>query len=96
MVYNIEWADGAACVGLRTNLFFDDYEENVFTATAVDTLCGQCIKQRECLALGVSRREWGVWGGIYLEDGLISDEFNAHKSSEDWEQLWLTLTTQMK
>lgn len=96
MVYNIEWADGARCVGLDTNLFFDEYEGDKRIARSVDALCSLCIKQRECLALGVSRREWGVWGGIYLEDGDISEEYNDHKSSTDWENLWLRLTTQMK
>jgi hypothetical protein len=93
MVYNIEWANGAKCIGLATNTFFDLYEESPSLAKDVDDLCMSCPKRRECLALGVSRREWGVWGGIYLEDGDISEEYNRHKTSEDWNELWLRLTT---
>jgi Transcription factor WhiB len=93
MVYNIDWAKDANCVGLDTNLFFDLYEEDRATAHDTDQVCMSCIKQRECLALGVSRKEWGVWGGIYLEDGDIGEEYNTHKTSEDWEKLWLRLTT---
>jgi hypothetical protein len=94
MVYNIEWARDAQCLGLDTNLFFEEYEESPSLAASVDWLCSICPIQRECLAVGVSRKEWGVWGGIYLEDGSISDTFNEHKTKEDWSNLWLNITTQ--
>jgi hypothetical protein len=97
MTYNIRWAEGASCVGLPSELFFEWYESNEQVARDVDQdHCMTCSKQRECLALGVARREWGVWGGIYLEDGEISEEHNSHKTEEDWGNLWLRLTTQMK
>ena len=96
MVYNLDWSKGGACLGLPTNLFFDDYEESSTVAKSVDNFCGQCPIQRECLSVGVGRRESGVWGGIYLQDGQISEEFNAHKTKDDWSELWLRLTTQMR
>lgn len=94
MVYNTKWSERAKCIDIDTNLFFDTYELDQGIATNVDLLCSMCPIQRECLTLGVSRKEWGVWGGIYLEDGDISEEFNRHKTSKDWEELWLHLTTQ--
>lgn len=96
MVYNIKWAEGSRCVGLSTDLFFDEYENGSHVAKHVDTLCSTCPLQRECLSVGVARKEWGVWGGIYLEDGEINDDFNAHKTPEDWSKLWMRLTTQTK
>lgn len=83
-------------MGLPSELFFDTYENDNTVAGNVDKLCMSCPIQRECLSLGVARREWGVWGGIYLQDGEISDEFNEHKDNKDWSELWLNLTTQMK
>jgi hypothetical protein len=47
---------------------------------------------KECFAIGVSQKEWGVWGGIYIENGEISKEFNSHKTQKDWEQVWRNLT----
>lgn len=96
MVYNIKWAKGSKCIGLPTDLFFDTYELSSKTAGHVDQLCMSCPLQRECLSVGVARKEWGVWGGIYLEDGEISEEFNMHKTQEHWKELWMNLTTQMK
>jgi Transcription factor WhiB len=102
MTYNIRWAETATCLGEPSELFFEWYEQSPEAASYVDeTYCMKCPVQRECLALGVARRETGVWGGIYLEDGEISDDsdkrsnHNAHKTEESWGNLWLRLTTQM-
>ena len=95
MVYNIRWSEGASCAGLPTDLFFDTYELDSLKAKHLDALCMTCPIQRECLNVGVGRKEWGLWGGIYLEDGDIHEEYNAHKTSEDWGNLWLRVTTQM-
>jgi hypothetical protein len=45
-----------------------------------------------CFAVGISQKEWGVWGGVYLENGIISKEFNNHKTKQDWGNTWQTLT----
>jgi hypothetical protein len=47
-----------------------------------------------CFAVGVSSKEYGVWGGIYLEAGAISKEFNSHKTESDWGNTWKHLTTE--
>jgi hypothetical protein len=82
------WSKKASCLGLDTNLFFDTYETNKDVAISVDTMCAKCPVQRKCLAQGVGNKEWGVWGGIYLEGGEISKEFNQHKNSSDWFEIW--------
>lgn len=86
------WKDQAKCLGLDTNTFFDVYEENISTRSIVDSLCGTCPVAKTCFAVGISGKEWGVWGGIYLEGGEISKEFNSHKTKKDWSNTWQSLT----
>lgn len=96
MVYNLNWSKDAECNDLPTDIFFEDYENSKEIASLVDGICSNCSIQRECLSLGLARKEWGVWGGVYLEGGQISEEFNSHKGKEDWSDLWISLTTLMK
>lgn len=91
-----QWKKRAQCLNLDTNMFFDKYEENADLRPAVDSLCKSCPVQKECIANAVSRQEWGVWGGVFLEKGKISKEFNSHKSQEDWFELWSSLTMDKK
>lgn len=87
-----DWKDKASCKHFDTNLFFDKYEENANLRGPIDKLCDECPIQRVCFAVGVSQKEWGVWGGIYLEGGKVSREFNTHRSKKDWGQTWKKLT----
>lgn len=88
------WKDEASCLGLDTNTFFDKYEENVDVRPIVDSLCAACPVARICFANGICGKEWGVWGGVYLEGGEISKEFNNHKTKDQWGELWKVLTTE--
>lgn len=90
------WKDQAACLGLETNLYFDKYEDDEGIRPNVDTLCKQCPVRKTCFANGVSGKEWGVWGGVYLETGEISKEFNKHKTKKDWSDIWTSLTMEEK
>lgn len=83
-----EWKDEAACRGYDTNLFFDKYEDDPSLRKAIDDICADCPVRRQCFAVGVSQKEWGVWGGIYLENGKISREFNRHRTKADWAETW--------
>lgn len=87
-----DWKYEGLCVGYDTNLFFDKYEENEKLRPAIDKLCSTCPVAKICFAVGVSNKEWGVWGGIYLENGKISKEFGSHRSKEDWADTWQYLT----
>jgi hypothetical protein len=86
------WQDDAACKDWDTNLFFDKYEEDKDLRPAIDEYCADCPVSRMCFAVGVSQKEWGVWGGVYLEKGKISREFNDHRTKQDWANTWETLT----
>ena len=91
-----EWKDSASCRNYDTNFFFEKYEDNEEFRPAIDKLCAACPVARQCVAVGVSQKEWGVWGGIYLENGKISREFNRHRSKQDWANTWQYLTTDQK
>jgi len=87
-----KWKDSASCLDYDVNLFFDKYEEDEALRSAIESVCQSCPVQRHCFAVGVSQKEWGVWGGIYLENGNISREFNRHRDKENWAQTWKNLT----
>lgn len=88
------WKKDASCKSFDTELFFDDYEndETFELRKDVDELCSNCPVVRQCFAVGVSQKGWGVWGGVYLENGKISREFNKHRSKQDWSEKWTNLT----
>lgn len=87
-----DWKDEALCKGLDTNLFFDDYEEDVKVRPAIDALCNQCPVARQCFAVGISQKATGVWGGVYLDNGKISREFGRHRTKQQWGEVWKSLT----
>jgi len=87
-----EWKDQASCKDYDINLFFDKYEEDLALRPAIDSVCSQCPVVRQCFAIGVSQKETGVWGGIYLDRGKISREFSKHRSKSDWAETWKYLT----
>jgi hypothetical protein len=87
-----DWKDLGSCRDYDTNLFFDKYEDNIELRPAIDNLCAACPMVKQCFAVGVSQKEWGVWGGVYIENGKISREFNRHRSKENWSATWQTLT----
>lgn len=86
------WKDESACKGYEVNLFFDEYEENEEIRPKIDALCASCPVARQCFAVGISQKEWGIWGGIYIENGKISREFNKHRSKPNWAETWQALT----
>jgi hypothetical protein len=86
------WKDEALCLGMSNNSFFDKYEDHEESRKNIDSLCGNCSVRKICFANGISGKEWGVWGGIYLEGGEVSREFNKHKTKQDWSITWQSLT----
>ena len=87
------WKNLGACQDYDTEFFFDKYEEDVALRPAIEKVCGGCPVQRQCFAVGISQKEWGIWGGVYLESGKVSREFNKHRSKQDWAEAWQNLTT---
>lgn len=87
-----DWKLKGSCLNYDVNLFFDIYEEDINKRHAIDALCSQCPVRKTCFAVGVSNKEWGVWGGVYLENGNISREFNKHRKKPQWAEVWKSLT----
>jgi len=92
-MHNENWKEEAVCNGDDVNLFFDTYEQDVEIRKEVDSLCSICPVARICFAVGVSQKAYGVWGGVYLDRGKVSREFNKHKTKQDWANTWQDLTT---
>ncbi len=86
------WKEDAACLDMETNTFFDEYEEDPESREFVDSLCAQCPVRKQCFASAVTTKAWGVWGGIYFENGKISREFNKHRGKQGWSETWKSLT----
>jgi hypothetical protein len=86
------WKDESFCKSYDTDLFFDKYEDDVPLRSTIDSLCHECPLVRHCFAVGISQKEWGVWGGVYLENGGISKEFNKHRTKAQWAEKWKNLT----
>jgi hypothetical protein len=86
------WKDNSKCLDYDTNLFFDKYEDDETIRSSIDAICQTCPVQKTCFAVAISSKEWGVWGGVYLENGEISREFNKHKTKKDWGKTWQSLT----
>lgn len=86
------WQDDAKCLNQDVSIFFEIYEDNPKTRKTIDGICSECPVRKRCFAQGISAKEWGIWGGVYLEDGQPSKEFNSHRSIEDWQNTWQSLT----
>ena len=87
-----KWKDDAACKGFDTELFFDKYEEDLALRPAIDKFCAECPVVKQCFAVGISNKGTGVWGGVYIDNGKISREFNRHRTKANWAETWQNLT----
>lgn len=88
----LRWQDLSVCRGIDTNLFYDDYESDEMTAITTDATCKSCPVRKQCLTFGVENYEWGVWGGVYLVNGKMDENKNAHKTEEDWNDIRVMLS----
>ena len=83
----IQWFHLAACKNMSINWFYDDYESNKTHAKQVDNVCLSCPVAAMCLQEGIKGKEFGVWGGIYLNLGRVDKDHNEHKDPEIWKAL---------
>ena len=83
----VKWFHLAACNNMPINWFYDDYESNKTHAAQMDETCLACPVARFCLEEGIKGKEFGVWGGIYLNLGRVDKDQNAHKTPETWKAL---------
>jgi hypothetical protein len=81
------WKDNGLCFDTETNLYFEKYEDQEIDRKVVDSMCSLCPVKKICFANGISGKEWGVWGGVYLVDGEINQARNAHKTKDIWQKI---------
>jgi hypothetical protein len=84
---DFEWFHIAACSGMDTNLFYEKYEADPNIAKNIDEMCLSCPVMKMCYQSGTDNSEYGVWGGIYLNAGVIDKSRNLHKDQEIWKRL---------
>lgn len=81
----VEWYHLGVCRGMPTNYFYDDYETDPVFAKTMDAICLSCPVRNMCLREGVDNNEYGLWGGIFLNNGKPDKSRNAHKTEDIWE-----------
>jgi hypothetical protein len=84
---DIKWYHLSACRNMPINWFYDDYESDKELAKQVDQICLHCPVIKQCYAEGVTNKEKGVRGGIYMDLGRSDKQHNLHKEQEIWKQL---------
>lgn len=84
---DFDWFHLAICRGMDTNLFYDKYESDTNIAKNIDSMCMSCPVVSICYQNGRDNNEYGVWGGVFLNSGLIDKSKNLHKTSETWKRL---------
>lgn len=72
---------------MKTNWFFDDYENDPVFAKIMDDICLSCPVRKMCLQEGVENKEYGLWGGVFLNNGKPHDTYNGHKTEDIWEAI---------
>jgi hypothetical protein len=84
---DFEWFHIAACNGMDTNLFYEKYEADPNIAKNIDEMCLSCPVMKMCYQSGTTNNEYGVWGGVYLNAGVVDKSRNLHKDQEVWKRL---------
>lgn len=83
----LEWYHLSVCQGMNTNHFYDDYESDPLFASVMDSICLACPVRSMCLREGVENNEYGLWGGVFLNNGKPDKSRNAHKTDDIWSQI---------
>lgn len=81
------WMSEALCAGTDTELYFDQYENDIETAKYIDRQCMSCPVVKECFDEGVNSESSGVWGGVFLNEGRLDNIRNSHKTQEVWKRI---------
>lgn len=81
------WYHLSLCRGMRTNLFYDDYESSEELAKTVDGICDACPVKMICRQEGYEKKEYGVWGGVFLINGKPTKARNEHKEDLEWKRI---------
>lgn len=94
----LRWYHLAICQGMNDkdsekntephkDYFYEEYESDPVVAELMDGICLSCPVRASCLREGVENKEYGLWGGVYLDNGKVDEAKNAHKTEDIWEQI---------
>lgn len=79
---HLQWYQLALCEGTDINWFYDLYESDTELAKQVDQMCLSCPVISECYNFAQDNGEYGVWGGLYWNNGKPDRAKNSHKTPE--------------
>jgi hypothetical protein len=74
------WRTRAACRDSDPNLFHPVSTTDGETVLRAQEVCASCPVRGECLANGIAMEASGVWGGEYLELGVIKHAIVDNKN----------------
>jgi hypothetical protein len=83
----LSWWQLSFCRGMDLNLFYEDYEADEELAKAMDEVCLSCPVMKDCLMDGTDRKDSGLRGAIYLNNGKPDKMRNQHKTPEVWARI---------
>lgn len=84
---DLKWYNLAICQGMQLKWFHEDYEADPVFAKVMDSICLSCPVRSMCLREGIENKEYGLWGGVFLDNGKTDEPKNAHKSTETWNRI---------
>ena len=83
----LSWHQLAHCDGMDLGWFYKDYEEDEQMAIAMDEVCLACPVMRECFFDAADMKDYGLRGGVFLDNGKPDKLRNAHKTEEVWARI---------
>lgn len=83
----LSWHQLAMCNGMLLDWFYDDYENDKEMAKAMDDICLTCPVLKDCLMEATDNKDFGLRGGIYLNNGKPDKQHNQHKTPEVWARI---------
>lgn len=67
--------------------FAEGYEDDPVLAKNMDSICLACPVRNACLREGIENKEYGLWGGVFLNNGKVDEPRNAHKTEDVWNEI---------
>jgi Transcription factor WhiB len=93
---DLRWEQLATCKDYDTYDFFEGYETDKVVSKNVDEMCLSCPVVQQCFQFGRETKSYGVFGGVYLENGRPSRTMNSHKTDLHWKKLKASLGENVK
>ena len=83
----LSWHQLSFCDGMELDWFFDAYEADEELAKAMDEVCLSCPVLKDCLTDAMDNKDYGLRGGIFLNNGKPDKMRNSHKTEEVWQRI---------